>query len=60
MEEILKITNDYFTSDIILKRWTKYDQWPQHNGPEQMELMRTTSESIISMHKDENSCSPRA
>jgi hypothetical protein len=53
LDEILKLTNDYFTSDIILKRWTKYDQWPQHNGPEQMELMRTTSERIIDMHKDE-------
>ncbi len=53
LEEILKITNDYFTSDIILKNWTKYEQWPQHNGPEQMALMRTTSEKIIDMHKDE-------
>lgn len=53
LEEILKITNDYFTSDIILKKWTKYEQWPQHNGPEQMALMRTTSERIIDMHKDE-------
>jgi len=53
LAEILKITNDYFTSDIILKNWTKYDQWPQHNGPEQMALMRTTSERIIDMHKDE-------
>jgi len=53
LDEILKLTNDYFTSDIILKRWTKYVQWPQHNGPEQMQLMRTTSERIIEMHKDE-------
>lgn len=53
LKEILKITNDYFTSDVILKRWTKYPEWPQHNGPEQMALMRTTSERIIDMHKDE-------
>jgi len=53
LEEILKITDDYFRSDIILGRWTKYEQWPQHNGPEQMELMRTTSERIIDMHKDD-------
>jgi len=53
LEEILDITDRYFRSDVILGRWTKYDQWPQHNGPEQMELMRTTSDKIIDMHKDE-------
>lgn len=53
LDEILKITDAYFRSDIILKRWSEYDQWPQHNGPEQMELMRTTSEKIIDMHKDD-------
>ena len=53
LDEVLKITNDYFTSDIILNHWTKYDQWPQHNGPDQMALMRTTSERIIDMHKDD-------
>jgi hypothetical protein len=53
LEEILKITDAYFRSDIIAKRWTDYPAWPQHNGPEQMELMRTTSEKILEMHKDE-------
>lgn len=50
--EILKITDQYFTSDII-KRWTKYELWPQHNGPEQMEIMHATSNKILEMHKDE-------
>ena len=53
LDEILKITNDYFTSEIILKRWTRYAEWPQHNGMDQMALMRTTSERIIDMHKDD-------
>lgn len=53
LTEILSLTNGYFTSDIIKNRWSKYPAWPQHNGPDQMELMRTTSEKIIDMHKDE-------
>lgn len=53
LEEILKITDQYFTSDIIGRRWSIYDEWPQHNGPEQMELMRTTSDRILAMHADE-------
>lgn len=53
LEEILDICDKYFRSDLIQKRWSDYPAWPQHNGPEQMELMRTTSEKIIDMHKDE-------
>lgn len=53
LDEILAITDKYFRSDIILGKWTKYDEWPQHNGPEQMELMHTTSKRILGMHKDE-------
>lgn len=53
LEEIIALTDSYFRSEIIGNRWTKYAEWPQHNGPEQMELMRTTSEKIIDMHKDE-------
>lgn len=53
LEEILSLTDRYFRSELIGQLWSKYDIWPQHNGPEQMELMRTTSEKIIDMHKDE-------
>lgn len=53
LEEILTITDRYFRSDLIQKRWSDYPAWPQHNGPDQMELMRTTSEKILDMHKDE-------
>jgi len=52
LEEILTLTDSYFTSDII-KKWTDYPAWPQHNGPEQMELMLATSRRIIEMHKDQ-------
>lgn len=53
LAEVLAITDAYFRSDLIQKRWSDYPAWPQHNGAEQMELMRTTSEKILSMHKDE-------
>jgi Family of unknown function (DUF6936) len=52
VDELLELTDAYFRSDII-RRWTNFDQWPQHNGPEQMELMQTTSKKIIDMHKDD-------
>lgn len=53
LDEVLEITDKYFRSDLIGKKWSDYAAWPQHNGPEQMELMRTTSETILDMHKDE-------
>jgi hypothetical protein len=53
LENVLEITDAYFRSDVILGRWSDYPSWPQHNGPEQMELMRTTSDKILAMHKDE-------
>lgn len=52
VDEILALTDSYFTSDVI-KRWTKFEQWPQHNGPEQMELMQKTSKALFDMHIDE-------
>ena len=52
LDALIELTDSYFRSDII-QRWTKFDQWPQHNGPEQMGLMHDTSEKIIDMHKDE-------
>jgi hypothetical protein len=52
VDALIKLTDSYFRSDIV-QRWTKFEQWPQHNGPEQMELMHATSEKIIEMHKDD-------
>jgi hypothetical protein len=51
LDALIELTDSYFRSDII-QRWTKFDQWPQHNSPEQMGLMHDTSEKIIGMHKD--------
>ncbi len=53
LQEILDLCNKYFSSDLIKNHWTKYDEWPQHSGPQQMELMQLTSKKIIEMHKDE-------
>lgn len=52
LDDILKLTDQYFSSDVI-KEWSRYDEWPQHNGPEQMALMRETSTKILDMHKDQ-------
>lgn len=52
VDEILALTDGYFQSEII-QRWTKFAQWPQHNGPEQMELMQKTSKALFDMHQDE-------
>ena len=51
IDSLIALTDSYFRSDII-QRWTKFDEWPQHNGIEQMELMHATSKAIIDMHKD--------
>jgi hypothetical protein len=51
LEEIRQVTESYLQSETI-KKWSNFESWPQHNGPEQMELMRTTSSHLIEMHKD--------
>ena len=53
LENILELTDEYFSSSTIKNEWSKFEDWPQHNGPDQMELMRRTSQKIIEMHKDE-------
>lgn len=52
LDYILKLTDEYFSSSVI-QEWTKFDQWPQHNGPDQMARMRETSLQIVDMHKDQ-------
>ncbi len=52
LDKVLNFCNQYLTSDII-KKWTQFEKWPQHNGNEQMKLMRESSSALISMHKDE-------
>jgi hypothetical protein len=48
----MKITDAYFGSSLIQDEFSKFNEWPQHNGPEQMEMMRTTSDKIIDLHLD--------
>lgn len=53
VQSVLEVTNRYFQSDLIGRRWSQYESWPQHNGPEQMSLMRETSQTVLSQHRDE-------
>ncbi|MCB0411117.1 MAG: hypothetical protein KDD22_01240, partial [Bdellovibrionales bacterium] len=50
LEDLMKMTDTYFTSAVI-QQWTKFEEWPQHNGPEQMSQMRQISDEIIALHK---------
>jgi len=51
-EDLMKITDAYFGSSLIQDEFSKFNEWPQHNGPQQMEMMRTTSDKIIDLHLD--------
>ncbi|MDB2426072.1 hypothetical protein N9W41_00850 [bacterium] len=54
INDVLDVTNEYFNHPTIKNDWSKFDTWPQHNGPDQMKLMREASQKILSMHKDQN------
>lgn len=54
VDQVLEYSINYFKSDII-RKWTRFDLWPQHNGLEQMNTMREASNHLLSLHKDENS-----
>ncbi len=51
LEEVMDYTQKYFESEVI-QRWSRFELWPQHNGPEQMALMREASTHLIHLHKD--------
>tara|TARA_Y100001935_G_scaffold250516_1_gene250806 strand:- start:5086 stop:6504 length:1419 start_codon:yes stop_codon:yes gene_type:complete len=51
-EDLVQITDNYFGSDLIQNKWSDFEAWPQHNGPEQMEMMRNTSNKILDLHLD--------
>ena len=51
LQDVIDYTQEYLNNDII-RNWSKFETWPQHNGPEQMELMRSSSTHLIRMHKD--------
>lgn len=52
LDDIDQTTQDYLTHPVV-RRWPKLENWPQHNGPEQMELMRNSSSKLIEMHADQ-------
>ena len=52
IETIINRLDDYFNSEVIRNRWSKFEQWPQHNGPEQMKAMSEMSKEILDMHVD--------
>ena len=51
LETLDEALENYFQSDIIANNWSQFDQWPQHNGPQQMQLMKDTALSLIDMHR---------
>ena len=46
------MTSQYLETPAVLQ-FPKFENWPQHNAPEQMELMRQTSTTMLEMHKDQ-------
>ena len=43
---------DYFGSEVVA-HWSCFPSWPQHNGPEQMKLMKDTALEVVNMHKSD-------
>ena len=52
LEQILQCTDDYITSDLTTT-YSKFEQWPQDSGKEQMEQMLETSAKLRSLHKNQ-------
>lgn len=49
--DIDRLSQEYLKHPLT-KEWPSFEGWPQHNGPEQMHLMREMSTKIIDLHKD--------
>lgn len=52
LEDILEITNRFYTNENIVKNFNKYELWPQHNEQTQMESLIQCSNEIIDLHLD--------
>jgi hypothetical protein len=50
-EKFAAFLDGFFTTDVI-KEWSDYEGWPQHNGPKQMEMIKTASIQGMEWHKD--------
>lgn len=51
-DEIQSFTDEVLSSEPI-RRHCEFSKWPQHNGKEQMEYLISSSERLVSMHKNE-------
>ncbi|MEK6554867.1 MAG: hypothetical protein AABZ31_06495 [Bdellovibrionota bacterium] len=51
-DDVDAATQEYLTNPKVLN-YPSFKNWPQHNAPEQMELMRQASQKILDMHKDQ-------
>ncbi len=51
--KIMHITQEYFLSDTMVQQ-LDFKKWPQHNTPEQMELMLNTSRQLAHLNTQEN------
>jgi hypothetical protein len=53
VDDIDRITQEYLHNPKV-RSWPSFKNWPQHNGPDQMELMRNCSSALIDLHKSNN------
>lgn len=44
---------DSYLSSPLIRQVLEFDGWPQHNSPEQAELMLTASAALMAMHADQ-------
>ena len=52
LEQMDEKLENYFQSETVA-RWSDFSNWPQHNGPEQMQRMKDVATEIIGMHRSE-------
>ncbi len=51
MNQLDDFVKSYFNSDVI-QRWSIFEKWPQHNGPEQMNMIKKSSTELLSWQKN--------
>lgn len=54
LEDVMRYTSTYMKSEVI-KEWSQFKLWPQHNSLEQMNKMREASSYLIGLHRDQKS-----
>jgi len=51
VRELESKLNHFFATDVI-QQWSDFAGWPQHNGPKQMEMIKTLSTELLDWQKD--------